>query len=62
MLFLSPVPTAGNFFSVRYSYDTTDRFLCIMTRCTGRPFPTTIAGVNDGNKCKAKRVSNINIA
>ncbi len=58
MLFLDAVPTAGNFFVVRYSFDTTDRFICIVSRCTGRPFPTLIRGVNDRPECEPDQTPN----
>ena len=54
LLFLNAVPTAGNFFVVRYSFETTDKFLCIVSKCTRSPFPTEITGVNDGPKCSIK--------
>ena len=54
LLFLNAVPTAGNFFVVRYSFETTDKFLCIVSKCTKSPFPTNIAGVNSGPSCGTK--------
>ena len=46
-------PVAGNFLYTVYSR-ATDQLLCKFTRCTGRPFPAPLAGVNDGQQCKGK--------
>ena len=43
-------PVAGNFLYTVYS-PATDPILCRYTRCTGRPFPAPLPGVNDGPEC-----------
>ncbi len=29
----------------------TDRMICMVSRCTGRPWPVPLTGVNDGQEC-----------
>ena len=45
-------PVAGNFLYTVYS-PATDSLLCRFTRCTGKPFPAPLQGVNDGPQCQA---------
>ena len=45
-------PVAGNFLRAPYSFSTTDRFLCVFSRCTGEAFPAPLPGVNDAPECQ----------
>jgi hypothetical protein len=46
-------PVAGNFLNNLYTGFVTDTYLCSMSRCAGRPFPSLIQGVNSQAYCQA---------
>jgi len=45
-------PVAGNFLRNLYTGFVTDTYLCSLSRCAGRPFPTLIQGVNSQSYCQ----------
>jgi len=45
------VPVAGNFLRALYRPDPVYQLLCFFSRCSGRPFPALLEGVNDGPEC-----------
>ena len=44
-------PVAGTGLRVPYTRGETDAVICEFTRCSGRPWPVVLAGVNDRQDC-----------